>query len=189
MGYPVPNQAWRSGVAEFRLNRFRYNRATEQLRYQIEFTNEYQIAGRPGVGNDDRHAALKSKPVERLALAVQVPLGVGIEYFVCLQESVDLVTGLEAQQLPQVGFGQAPCSILLRGQRFERAACEIGAICDETGGDIVRQGKGEVHGFSLTGMGPAVKARMTTDIAMCNVDVPASDRTMLYRSGSTCGSM
>ena len=87
----------------------------------------------PVPGNGDRRATLKSEPVKRLAFAVEVLLRAGIEYVVCLQDNVDLVTGLEARQLPAAGFGQAPGTVFLRIQRFERSPCGIGAIGGATG--------------------------------------------------------
>jgi hypothetical protein len=91
-----------------------------------------------------------------------------------LEEAIDFVAGLEAKQLPQVRPGQTPGAISLGGQRFERLPCEVGAIGGETGGDLVREGDGQVHDHSLTEREWAVKSRMIKDVIMR--DDPNSSR-------------
>ena len=166
MGNPFADRFGCAGVAEFRVNRLWYDHAIEQARQQIDFADENQVAERPGVSDDDGHAVSQSKPVKHLALTIQILGRVGFENLVCFQEAVDLVTGLEAKQLPQVRLGQTSGTVFLGGQRFERAAREIGAIGGEAGGDVVGEGNGQVHAASLTERDPDVKSRMIKDVGL-----------------------
>jgi hypothetical protein len=113
--------------------------------------------------------ASKTEPVQRLQLAVQFLQRDAVVNVVRLEEAVDFVAGLESEQKPQVRPGQTPGAIFLGGQRFERAARKVGAIGGKAGGDVVREGDGQVHGSSLTGRGARVKSSMIKDVIIGDI--------------------
>src|SRR5206468_7109061 len=69
--------------------------------------------------------ASKAQTMQSLTLALQVFQRIVLEYLVFLQEFVDLVSGFESEEPPQIGLGESAALVLLGDQRFQRASRQI----------------------------------------------------------------
>lgn len=124
-----------------------YTHGLEQLREQIDLSDQDEIMGRPGIGDNDPHAS-KAEPVEGLLLALEIGKRAGFIDLVRLQEAVQLVKHFNAEQAAKLGLGQPAGAKGFRGQRLQRLALDI------TGGaeplrEIVGNVKNEIHRITV----------------------------------------
>jgi hypothetical protein len=86
-------------MPKFRVNHLGHEYATEQLSKEGDFADEYQIARRPRIRDDERHVASKAEPAEIQPLTVQIRQSVRLKHVVFLEETIQLCPGFEAEQL------------------------------------------------------------------------------------------
>jgi hypothetical protein len=110
---------------------------------------------RSRVGDNNPHLVSKAQAAQCRAFTIEIFPGVIQPDFMSLQEAVECVASLQAEQLAQLRFRQAAHLVLFQRKCFQSAAGEIAPRSGEALRDIIRNVKSHFHKRSLTRENPS----------------------------------
>jgi hypothetical protein len=99
----------------------------------------------------------ESRAFQGLPLALEIFHRVFVENVVAFKEAVDFITGLKAEEAPQVGLMQVALPVCFGGEGFERLPREIAARQCHATGNIVRDVNAHFHETTLPRHAEGVK--------------------------------
>lgn len=129
----------------------------------IETAERVGVGESPEAGNQ---VVCRAMPVKVLHLTVKLLDSNPLDHTVLLEEAIQLATGAEPQNLPQLWAGQAAGAVFLKGECFDHAAPELG-FGAKAGRQVIGDGDHDVHAWEATRALPrAQQSRMIKEVIM-----------------------
>jgi hypothetical protein len=88
----------------------------------------------------------------------------------CVEETVNLIAGLKAEQSSEIRFGEMAVLVLFRNQRFQSATRQVPAHRTEALGDVVGDLHGQLHILTLLPVVNAADAAILFSTVQPNTD-------------------